>query len=159
MQHPLHVGQIFRCPKFRHLVHELDRDANPPKLDKTRLHFDTSSTVRIPWTEKGLGGWERKHEDTVDLLVEDPEDLAWEKFTVTEVDLTGGGPGNGPNDVYPDGHRVTARGTSGRTVRFYQTGCFTGIVKPEDVELLDGPPDVPGQWKKVFITEYEIQAP
>jgi len=159
MQHPLHVGQVFRCPKFRSLVHEIDRDASPPKLDKTRLHFDSPATVRIPWTEKGPDGWERKHEHRVEVLVEDPESLAWESFTVTEVDLTGGGNGHGPNDVYPDGHRVTARGTSGRTVRFYQTGCFTGIVKPEDVELLDGPPDVPGRWRKVFTAEYETQAP
>ncbi len=56
----------------------------------------------------------------------------------------GGGTGHGPNDVYPDGWDVTAKKLSddggydpdGEEIRFYQSGSFTAMNKPEDVPVL-----------------------
>lgn len=152
MLHPLRVGQVFRCHKFASLVHDVSRDSVPPVPDKSKLRFG-SAIVHLSWTEKGEDGWERKRNEAADFSVEDPGSLAHEFFTVVKVALTGGGTGHGPGDVFPDGHFVTARGTSGRTVCFYQTGCFAGLVAPEDVELTDGPPDAPGRWESVYVVD------
>lgn len=63
-------------------------------------------------------------------------------YVVTETDFTGGGTGHGANDIYPDGHEVTASklknnkfNPKARPVRFYQTGCFCNMVEPDKVTL------------------------
>lgn len=63
-------------------------------------------------------------------------------FLVLKTQMTGGGTGHGPHDVYPDGHHVTAVEFDTDTFKvgskktFYQSGCFTGMIYPEDVNLV-----------------------
>ncbi|MBE4286747.1 hypothetical protein HJ070_22990 [Vibrio parahaemolyticus] len=55
------------------------------------------------------------------------------KYIVIKTEMTGGGTGHGANDVYPDGHKVTCKREDGKyTVSFYQSGCFTAMIK--DIE-------------------------
>ena len=61
-------------------------------------------------------------------------------YVVTNTAMTGGGTGHGAGDVYPDGHRVTARkilrkDTLGDKKEFYQTGAFNGMYEPEKITL------------------------
>jgi hypothetical protein len=68
----------------------------------------------------------------------DPDTL----FVVTGTEMSGGGTGHGPGDVYPDGHgvtaqRITTEGWSvGKKVFFRQSGCFTNLLLREHVELV-----------------------
>ncbi len=65
-------------------------------------------------------------------------------WLVIRTQSNGGGTGHGPHDVYPDGHEVTiqmihsiAEGpSSDLTLKFYQTGCFTNMIEPKDIELV-----------------------
>lgn len=161
MKHFLRVGQVFRCRKFRDLVHRLKTGSDgrftiPPEPDRVNLHFSHSDRTTACWTEKGKDGWERSCEKEIDLSVDDPDQIVLEPFTVTDISLTGGGHGHGPHDVFPDGHHVVAEDGRGRRVSFHQSGCFVGIVDPGDVELIGGPPDLPGSWRDVRV--YEVGA-
>jgi hypothetical protein len=52
------------------------------------------------------------------------------EFVVYKANLEGGGTGHGPNDVYPDGWKVTCRSLADPMidVSFYQSGCFTAMI-------------------------------
>jgi len=64
------------------------------------------------------------------------------KWIVYKTVTDGGGTGHGPNDVYPDGHHVFCK----RVVKnkydyqmeidFYQTGCFTAMIKDKEIEVV-----------------------
>jgi len=61
-------------------------------------------------------------------------------YVVTLVQSKGGGTGHGPHDVYPDGWHVTAQKMTEDEddyiiVHFYQSGCFTAMIRPEELEL------------------------
>ena len=64
------------------------------------------------------------------------------KYVVVKTSFGGGGTGMGPHDVYPDGFEVFARrlnknGTynpNGTQVSFYQTGSFSAMIEPEDIQ-------------------------
>ena len=59
------------------------------------------------------------------------------RYIVVKTEITGGGTGNGANDAYPDGHKVTCKGIDGEfTVSFYQSGCFTAMIK--DISPITG---------------------
>lgn len=57
------------------------------------------------------------------------------QYVVEETNFGGGGIGMGKHDVYPDGHKITARKLTksgkydpkGRRVSFYQSGCFNAM--------------------------------
>lgn len=61
------------------------------------------------------------------------------KYVVTDTSLSGGG--GAPHDSYPDGWHVIAQKLSkdghhtgkGVVINFYQTGCFTAMIKPEEI--------------------------
>jgi hypothetical protein len=80
---------------------------------------------------------------TVELGAYDPS-RARAKFVVEAANMQGGGTGHGPGDVYPDGWHVRARrlngnGTydrNGEMIEFYMTGCFIGLIKAEEVEII-----------------------
>ena len=63
------------------------------------------------------------------------------RFVVEATEMTGGGTGHGPGDVYPDGWHVTARrlrddgayDPDGEVIRFYQTGCFNCMVEAPSI--------------------------
>ena len=52
------------------------------------------------------------------------------KYIVVKTNMEGGGSGHGPNDIYPDGHRVYCVKASDESVKinFYQSGCFTSMI-------------------------------
>jgi len=55
------------------------------------------------------------------------------KYIVTKTTFDGGGTGHGPHDVYPDGHHVFCKKIDSKVrVDFYQSGCFTAMIK--DIE-------------------------
>jgi hypothetical protein len=68
----------------------------------------------------------------------DPKDL----FVVTGTEMSGGGTGHGPGDIYPDGHGVTAQRITtegwamGDKVFFRQSGSFTNMILPEFIEVV-----------------------
>jgi len=67
-------------------------------------------------------------------------------WLVVETAMTGGGGSH--NDVYPDGHHVKIRmfhGFDSKTgdikldkggLSFYQSGCFNGMIYPNDIEFV-----------------------
>jgi hypothetical protein len=142
MKNFLSVGQIFTCSEFSKLCYRLDREPDGrPLINETRLHFDHSNKITALWTEK-RDGWEKKHEDVMDLSIHDSETIGRTEFHVLHTEMSGGGTGHGPHDIFPDGHMVVAEDSSGRRVMFYQSGCFVGMVSPEKINLLRGPEDV-----------------
>ena len=66
------------------------------------------------------------------------------EYDVLYTKMTGGGTGHGPGDVYPDGWEVTAVKAhapyQGFQIRFFQSGCFTCMIKPEQIELVNQTP-------------------
>ena len=61
-------------------------------------------------------------------------------WVVTGCEMSGGGTGMGPHDVYPDGWGVSACEVgqdvwpTGRVIFFRQSGCFTNILDESEVE-------------------------
>lgn len=53
------------------------------------------------------------------------------EYRVTRTSYGGGGTAMGPHDVFPDGHRVYAKPVNADDplISFYQTGCFTAMIK------------------------------
>ena len=165
MKHPLRVNQVFKCPRFENLCGtlELGVDGAKPHVNWDRLRLaDLTTNTTAYWTEY-RDGWEKKHELVFDLRVQ--KSLADTEFLVTRVALTGGGAGHGLHDVFPDGHRVWAKEvidlsdseftTGKRTVNFYQSGCFSVLVKPKEVILVRGSQDVKCEWTQVYVEYYE----
>ena len=73
---------------------------------------------------------------------EDELDLAEALWLVKATEMSGGGTGHGPHDVYPDGWgvraaRVTADGDeTGETIFFRQSGCFNNMLEEDEVEVV-----------------------
>jgi hypothetical protein len=132
MNRLLQVGDTFRLEPSV----QLSATLKGRKADHTRVEVGRSMLVTVHWTETAPGGWTRECTKDVDLTWAGPSEAKW---TVIHTELTGGTDPN-DRDPFPDGHRVTAtcqwKGIL-RTLRFYQTGCFCGLVKPPEVELVD----------------------
>lgn len=151
MQHPLRVGQVFKSHKLAYVEgHLMRHEDGSPWVDWTRLTvFDGPHHPKVfaAWTEQGDDGWKRERKDPVEVV--HPDGFADTAFEVIETDLCGGGSAHGPHDTFPDGHYVLAKQVDGdATVRFYQSGCFTCMIKPEDIVLVSGPEDKEGTWRK-----------
>ena len=82
---------------------------------------------------------------TVTVKTPTPGLIPGRLYAVLRTEMTGGGTGHGPHDVYPDGHEVTAVRLSpshrplkavGRKIKFYQSGCFHGVVDPDHIKHL-----------------------
>lgn len=71
------------------------------------------------------------------------------EWLVVKTSVSGGGTAHGPHDVYPDGHRVFCHMFHGFNresgqpkinetfgLKFYQTGCFIGMLPPEKIDLV-----------------------
>lgn len=64
------------------------------------------------------------------------------EYLVIKTEMTGGGSGH--NDTYPDGHNVTCKkldvdgkyDDNGVEVSFYQSGSFTIMIEPEEIEVV-----------------------
>ncbi len=62
-------------------------------------------------------------------------------YVVEHAEISGGGTGHGPHDVFPDGWLVQARKLNPDTtynpkeelIEFYQSGCFTDLIKTVEV--------------------------
>jgi hypothetical protein len=92
------------------------------------------------------GGWERTIEEKLDYTVYNRSTLN-AKFIV--IDIT---TGHGMRDTYLNGHYVTSRqiGTC-VTLSFYQSGCFTGMIYPVDLNLISGPEDKDVVLKQIWV--------
>ena len=129
---------MFSCEHFSDLVgtHILPKDGGAPRVDFSKLVFTHGSTMQVIVRETAADGWSREYPVVLDLSPHDPslKESVWE---VTSTCVTGGGTGHGKYDVYPDGHRVTAKRLDkpGQEVMFFQTGCFIGMRPPEDIVL------------------------
>lgn len=77
------------------------------------------------------------------------------RYVVEEVSCSGGGTQlsmSGGTEEWPDGHHVVARRLSpegdydenGEAVTFYQTGCFTAMVKPDEISPI-------GKMRRTFV--------
>jgi hypothetical protein len=142
MKNLLQVGQIFSCHLFVDLTHPPRAD-EPTIPDRTRLEFG-NKTMEHHVTERKAGGWTRERREVVDYTPLDAQELGTLLFKVLETDMTGGGYGHGLHDKYPDGHQVVAIENchhAPRLVRFYQSGCFRGLVEPKHVTWHAGPTD------------------
>lgn len=63
------------------------------------------------------------------------------EWLVIKTEMTGGGNGHGLHDTYPDGYEVTVvmlfgNKLSNNKLKFYQNGCFMGIVEPKEINLI-----------------------
>ena len=75
--------------------------------------------------------------------VGDVIEIKEKQYIVTSTRMTGGGTGHGPHDVYLDGHQVICKrlkngdwNAKGKTRTFFQSGCFTGMIKPKKIKLV-----------------------
>lgn len=81
-----------------------------------------------------------------------PTDYLIGEYVVINTEMTGGGTGHGPHDVYPDGWKVLAKKLSeggewdhdGVHISFYQSGSFTVVNKDIPVK---------GKLKMKFVKE------
>lgn len=140
MDRLLQVGDVFRSKRFVEALYRVIRNDNSePTLDKKQLCFDHSSEMEVHWTERNGDGWERQRKTKLDRRVEDQDKIHQWAFKVIDTRMTGGGTGMGPHDIYPDGHQVTATDAFGRTMVFFQSGAFVGVIPPKDIDLVPGP--------------------
>lgn len=140
----LAVGDVFVCPALaKDTTYQLDYDDDgTPSIDRRHLERGGSRQVTATWEEEKEGGWSRQCSETFDLRANEPA-LGTCEWVVLHTEMSGGGTGHGPHDVYPDGHRVKARrlrpdGTydpDGQEIGFYQSGCFIGMVEPDKVTI------------------------
>ncbi len=80
------------------------------------------------------------------LYITDLNNKIGHHWVVVETSMTGGGTGHGPHDVFPDGHEVIIKLLNysdksllngHHSIRFYQSGCFTGLILPKEIELIE----------------------
>jgi hypothetical protein len=154
------MDQVFRCSRlgkldgYVALVHETYWEGRKLLRNEKVLHLDICKEMH--WTEhEERDGWKRNVERVLDLRV-GATDLGTRLWTVKRVTNEGGGTGHGPNDLFEDGHHVVAESADGlesrfsqtdgpMVVRFFQTGTFTGVIPPSEIELVRGE-DEQGAW-------------
>jgi len=109
-----------------------------PTTDFSIIGFDLSDECRVSWTEKKADGWERNH--NLVLVLKVPKRLENQKWRVVATASTGGGNNGRPGDDFPNGHCVLAKLAKqkkfGSLLKFYQSGCFVGVVTPNLVTLV-----------------------
>lgn len=147
MKHFLRKDQvfIFNCfqvekPK-KYLVKANEYNINLTIEDRPKIITQYS-------TETKENGWMRQIKEQVDFTIRDPN--IWDaQYKVIKVAMSGGSTGRDP---YPDGHHITAQRVDGdETIGFYQSGCFTGMIDPNDVDLVSGPEDKEAKLKAVWV--------
>lgn len=122
----LDVGDVIKADSSWEIVNDYPGRKGPKDLNQVFNHYSAKGrsldtpTVGTAEDDKAVV---RKKKDA-------PE------FVVVKTQMTGGGTGHGPHDVYPDGHEVTIRqlkkdGTyddEGQAYRFYQSGAFNCMI-------------------------------
>lgn len=82
-------------------------------------------------------------------LMNDDFDYLRGKYIIVRTSQDGGGTGHGPHDIYPDGWHVWCESLDGKhKVDFYQTGCFTAMIK--DLQPL-------GRAEKKWVVEQNVK--
>lgn len=155
MKHLLRKGQVFKCSKFKGLTasYEFNEKTRKSAANFKHLVFSHGDKVTVLSHDTAPGGWKRDVSQVIDLAIHDDE-IANKEFIVLDVQESGGGHGHGAHDVYPDGHYVIAQEVGGdREVSFYQTGCFIGLVSPEEITRVSGPTDKYVALKRVVTWE------
>ncbi len=136
MNRLLQPGDVFRSDRLKALEGKTTRlPTGEPVVDSRNLSPLECGRVTCMWHEEAPGGWKRTTQVEVNTTVE----LPTARWVVLAARMDGGGTGHGPGDVYPDGwHVLAALSTDASvTLRFYQSGCFRGMVPPEKVELVE----------------------
>jgi hypothetical protein len=131
-------GQVAADEKYKHLVrYNSDTERDDPYVVFSRLHTEDYTTVTVVyWKETNEDGWYRDRQTELSTKCTDAT-LTEATWVVTKTQLTGGGNNGRPYDDYPDGHRVVARRVGGtEIVEFYQSGCFRGMILPEEITKL-----------------------
>jgi hypothetical protein len=127
---PLQVGQRFRCDAFDLLV----RLSGWWSLDHG-------------WHQRYLGYGIQFSAGQVSAMIDTvAPDMRKQVFVVTSTEMSGGGTGMGPHDVFPDGWGVHAVAESDPSfeVFFRQSGCFCNIIPPEMLHEVHGYGDLDG---------------
>ena len=133
MKRLLKRGDRFTSKMLNDCGYKLDWiDGSGYVIDKSVLkNFHENHIYEV--TEHKPGGWERKIRKELDPVAGDFSRVV---FRVVSTAMSGGGEGHGPGDVYPDGHGVSCETNDGLFLQFYQSGCFTYMIGPENVELV-----------------------
>lgn len=122
----LDVGDVIRADGSWEVVNDYPGSKGPKDLNQVFNYYSAKGrTLDTPTV-----GNARDDKAVVRKAKEAPE------FVVVKTQMTGGGTGHGPHDVYPDGHEVTIRqlkkdGTyddKGQEYRFYQSGAFNCMI-------------------------------
>lgn len=131
MDRLLHFNDRFKLPGVKLLGNIVWDRVGQPSVDFAVLSTGAPGDgwVICPWTERN-GDWTRRRETRLCVIAPDVDGLLWR---VTATSFSGGGTAHGPRDTYPAGHHVMAVCVD-RTLRFYQTGCFNGMLPPDLVE-------------------------
>jgi hypothetical protein len=138
MTRQLQIGDVFTSRRLARLKGDVKwLPSGEPYIDATVLRpldypDQHDAPVFCPWTERGEDGWERKRETKLDAAL----DFTGVEWVVVDAKMGGGGTAHGPHDVYPDGWMVTAtrKDDPKVTLRFYQSGCFNGLLTPEEID-------------------------
>lgn len=153
MKHFLYPGQRFRFIPFEEFGRKLPNVVHRCAYDADRLLIPDAFNVKTAASYEDMvtqgGGPHDGHRVSL-RFKGDIFSIAWE---VSEVELGGGGTGHGPHDIYPNGNQVKAKGPNDLTLHFPQSGCFSGMVPPSYIELLNAAefPDRPMKWKRVLV--------
>jgi len=129
----LKVGDLFRCKKF---AHTCQRNIGQDDLLSPGEGYEYSYT-HTEIREIGGETWECSTKRKANTDRSDPSN-GKAVFEVLDARYSGGGYGHGFHDVYPDGWCIRARRVDKPEViiEFYQSGCFTTVIKPEDIERI-----------------------
>jgi hypothetical protein len=116
----LTVGDIFLIEKGQYLyVTTRNRDSQEVIAGEPTEHQEYAQDKVVV---KGREYFSKKYLKTVQHPVPKPGE-----YLVLATEYSGGS----PHDDYPDGHKVIAKPVKGQgpKVFFYQTGCFTAMLK------------------------------
>lgn len=126
----LDVGDVIKADASWEIVNDYPGHKGPKDLNQVFNYYSAKGksldapTIGVASDKRAV---KKKSEDAPEFAPE---------FVVIKTQMTGGGTGHGPHDIYPDGHEVTIRqlkkdGTyddKGQDYRFYQSGAFNCMI-------------------------------
>lgn len=148
MKRTLLEGDVFQTPELGNVHYEgVTSEHKAPTANKKVLELGHPYSLTCTWNELDEKEFTKKHRNVkvpVGVGKKNRTRLANSKWLVVKTEMTGGGTGHGPNDVYPDGHKVTAirlndddsYSENNQTVQFWQTGSFNSMIEIDQIRLL-----------------------
>ena len=125
----LEVGDVFRL-HYRQKVYA--------QIPEKFIYSNKSGSADLSEDVIQVGRKKSGKEANGDTCLLETSDYAGE-YVVTRSQLEGGGMAHGPHDVFPDGQHITAVKTngSGVVIKFYQSGCFTCMLSPKEIDFIE----------------------